>query len=112
MDQITYDDFRKVDIRTGRVIGVEDFPRARTPSYRVQVDFGPEVGLKWSSVGARREYPPEEMMGRQVLGVVNLPPRNIAGFMSEVLIVGVPAEDESLSLLQPSRPARLGGKLY
>jgi tRNA-binding protein len=112
MDYIEYADFLKVDVRAGKVVQVEDFPRARTPSYRVQVDFGPDIGLRWSSVGAKREYSVSEMVGRFVLGVVNLPPRNIAGFMSEVLILGVPAEDGSLSLLQPSRPAKLGGRLY
>mgnify|MGYP005848395865 CR=1 FL=1 len=109
---ITYDDFAKVDIRVGVVVQVEDFPRARLPSYRVRVDFGPELGLKTSSVGAKREYTPEELLGRQVLAVVNFPPKNVAGFLSEVLILGVPAEDGSLVLLQPSRPARLGGKVY
>lgn len=112
MERISYDDFQKIDIRTGKIVHVEDFPRARTPSYRVQVDFGPEIGLKWSSVGAKREYSTSEMLGRLVLGVVNFPPKNIAGFQSEVLILGVPAEDGSLSLIQPSRPSKLGGRLY
>lgn len=112
MQYISFEDFQKVDIRAGRVIHVEDFPRARTPSYRVQVDFGPGIGIKWSSVGAKREYTREDLLGRQVLGVINLPPKNIAGFQSEVLILGVPAEDEGLSLIEPSRPARLGGRLY
>lgn len=112
INQIEFEDFKKVDIRAGKVIQVEPFTRARTPSYKVQVDFGPEIGIKWSSVGAAREYTPEEMLGRLVVGVVNLPPRNIAGFMSEVLIVGVPTEDGSLSLLEPSKPAKIGGRLY
>lgn len=109
---ITYDDFAKVDIRVGKIVAVEDFPRARHPSYRVQVDFGPEAGTKWSSVQAKREYTKDEMLGRYVLGVVNFPPKNIAGFMSECLVLGVPAEDDSLSLIMPSRPAKVGGKLY
>jgi tRNA-binding protein len=110
--QIAYDDFEKVDVRVGRIVEVQEFPRARRPSYKVQVDFGPEIGTKWSIVGARAEYSVEEMMGRQVLGVVNFAPRNIAGFLSEVLVLGVPAEDGSLVLIQPSRPAKPGGKLY
>jgi tRNA-binding protein len=109
---IHYEDFEKVDIRVGKVVQVEDFPRARKPSYRIQIDFGPEIGTKWSVLAARDEYRPDEMLGRWILAVVNLPPKNIAGFMSEVLTLGVPAEDGSLSLLEPSRPARLGGKVY
>ncbi|HYX51013.1 MAG TPA: tRNA-binding protein [Ktedonobacteraceae bacterium] len=109
---ITYDDFAKVDVRVGKIISVEDFARAHKPTYKVQVDFGPEIGVKWSSVQAKREYTKEEILGRQVIGVVNLGPKNIAGFMSEALIVGVPAEDGSLSLLMPSRPARIGGRMY
>lgn len=109
---ISYDDFSHVDIRVGKIVFVEDFARARKPTYKVRVDFGSEIGLKWSSVQAKREYTPEEMLGRQVLGVVNFAPKNIAGFMSEVLILGVPAEDGSLSLLMPSRPAQLGSRIY
>jgi len=113
MSMITYEDFSKVDMRVGKIIHVEDFERARKPSYKVKVDFGPEIGVKWSSVQAKREYTKEELMGRQVIGVVNFPPKNIAGFMSEVLLLGVPAEDGNLSLLEPSRqPAQLGGKVY
>jgi tRNA-binding protein len=109
---ITYDDFTKVDVRVGKIISVEDFARAHKPTYKVQVDFGSEVGMKWSTIQAKREYTREEMLGRQVLGVVNFLPKNIAGFMSEVLILGVPAEDGSLSLLMPSRPAQLGSRIY
>src|SRR5437763_7706850 len=99
--QITYDDFEKVDIRVGQIVQVEEFPRARKPSYRVQIDFGPEIGLKWSSVGAKREYAPDELLGRQILGVVNFPAKNIAGVLSEVLVLGVPDAQGNLCLLQP-----------
>ena len=109
---ISYDDFAKIDVRVGKIIAVEDFLRARTPSYKVQVDFGPEIGIKRSSMQAKRNYTPEELTGRQVVGVVNFPPKNIAGFMSEVLILGVTGEDGGLSLLVPSRPARLGSRMY
>ncbi|HLI70694.1 MAG TPA: tRNA-binding protein [Ktedonobacteraceae bacterium] len=109
---ITYDDFSKIDVRVGKIIAVEDFTRAHKPAYKVQIDFGPEIGVKWSSVQAKRDYTKEEMLGRQVVGVVNFPPKNIAGFMSEVLILGVPAEDGGLSLLVPGRPARLGSRMY
>ncbi|HEX6673677.1 MAG TPA: tRNA-binding protein [Actinomycetes bacterium] len=109
---IEYADFDRVDMRTGLVMAVEEFSRARTPSYKVQVDFGPEVGVKWSSAQAKRDYQAEELLGRQLVAVVNLHPKNIAGFNSEVLLLGVPAQDGGLSLLVPSRPARPGGRVY
>ncbi len=108
----TFDDFVTLDIRAGRVLAVEPFDRARTPAYKVRVDFGPEIGEKWSSVQARREYTPDELVGTLVIGVVNVPPKNVAGFQSEVLILGVPAEDGSLSLLTPARGGRPGGRVY
>ena len=91
---------------------VEPFERARRPSYKVRVDFGPEIGEKWSSVGARAEYSEQEMLGKLVVAVVNFAPKNIAGFMSEVLILGVDAADGSLSILEPGRGARLGADVY
>jgi tRNA-binding protein len=108
---IEYDDFAKVDIRVGVIIAVEDFPRARKPAYRVTVDFGAECGAKQSSIQATN-YVKDELMGMAVLGVVNLPPRNIAGFMSEVLVLGVPGTDGDLALLTPSRDAAPGGRVY
>jgi tRNA-binding protein len=110
--QIEYADFDKVDMRTGLVTAVEEFPRARKPSYKVQVDFGPELGTRWSSAQAKHDYRADELVGRQLLAVVNLHPKNIAGFSSEALLLGVPAEDGGLSLLVPSRPAQLGGRVY
>jgi len=110
--QITFQDFEKVDIRVGKIVEVQEFSRARKPSYKVKVDFGEEIGVRWSSVGARQEYSEQEMLGRLVVGVVNFPPKNIAGFLSEALILGVPAEDGGLSLLIPSRPAKVGGRVY
>jgi tRNA-binding protein len=107
----TIEDFQRLDLRTGVILAVEDFPRARTPAYRVTVDFGPEIGTKRSSVQATN-YSRDALIGMQVVGVVNLPPRNIAGFRSEVLILGVPGEDGALALLTPSRPARIGGAVY
>jgi len=112
MSTISYEDFTKVDIRAGRIIDVQDFDRARRPTYKVQVDFGPEVGIKVSSVQAKAEYKKDELLNKIVVGVVNFPPKNIAGFMSEALILGVPAEDGTLSLLSPTRGATLGGKVY
>jgi tRNA-binding protein len=110
---ISYDDFARVDLRVGVVTHVEAFERARTPTYKIRVDFGPEIGEKWSSAQARREYAEGDLLGRQVIAVVNLAPKNIAGFLSEVLLLGVPMDDGSLSLLEPSRrPARVGGRVY
>ncbi len=107
----TIEDFQRLDIRTGVITQVENFPRARTPAYRVAVDFGPEIGTRRSSVQATN-YPMDELVGMQVIAVINLPPRNIAGFQSEVLVLGVPGEDGTLSLVTPSRAARIGGALF
>ncbi len=113
MSQISYDDFLKVDMRVGQIVEVQDFERARNPSYKIKIDFGPELGSKWSSVQAKLAYSRDELAGMQVIAVVNFPPKNIAGFMSEVLTLGVEKEDGSLSLLQPSRrPAELGSRVY
>ncbi len=108
----SYEDFLKLHMAVGKVVEVQDFERARRPTYKVWVDFGPEIGERRSSVQAKSEYTAEEMLGRLVVAVVNFPPKNIAGFESEVLILGVPAEDGSLSLLEPSRGAKLGGRVY
>jgi tRNA-binding protein len=109
---IQYEDFTKVVMLAGQIVKVEEFPRARTPSYRVLVDFGPEVGERWSSVQAAAVYRPDELLNTLVVGVVNLPAKNIAGFQSQALILGVPAEDGSLSLLRPDRGAQIGGHVY
>jgi tRNA-binding protein len=107
----TFEDFEKLDIRAGVVREVEPFPRARKPSYRLTIDFGPEIGSKRSSAQVTN-YRPEELVGMQVIAVVNFAAKNIAGFRSEVLILGVPGEDGQISLLTPSRPAQLGGRVY
>ncbi|HUJ75311.1 MAG TPA: tRNA-binding protein [bacterium] len=108
----TIEDFAKLDLRVGVVREVRDFPKARNPSYQVRLDFGPEIGERWSSLQAKGPYTMEDLQGRQVVAVVNLPARNIAGFLSQVLVLGVPAEDGSLSLLEPERAATLGGRVY
>ena len=110
-DEITYDDFEKVDVRVGVIVEVEDFPRAKKPSYRFLIDFGADIGTKRSS-GQYTNYTREELMGRQVIAVVNLPPRNIAGFMSECLILGVPTDDGKVSMLSPTIPAVVGSKMF
>src|SRR5215475_1101946 len=111
MDTISYSDFEKVEMRVGEIVEVQDFPRARNPSYKVRVNFGAEIGEKWSSAQITR-YSKEELIGKQVIGVVNFAPKNIAGFMSECLILGVSMADGSVSILTPSREAVIGGKVY
>ena len=111
MDTIAFDDFLKVDIRLGTITAVEPFPRARNPSWKITVDLGPELGEKRTSAQATN-YTPEELMGMQVLCVVNFEPKNIAGFKSEVLLLGVPGVDDAISLLTASRPGAEGGRVY
>lgn len=100
-ETITIDDFQRVDMRVGRVLAVEPFPKARNPSWKVQVDVG-ELGTKWSSAQITN-YTAEELLGRLVICVCNFPPRNIAGFLSEVLILGVPDTDGKIILLTPQK---------
>ena len=108
---IEYTDFEKVDVRVGVVTDVEDFPRARNPSYRLTVDFGPEIGVKRSSAQVT-SYAKEELVGMQVVAVVNFEPRNIAGFMSEVLVLGVEDAGGNVVVLTPSREAVLGARMH
>jgi tRNA-binding protein len=107
----TIDDFLRLDLRTGVIVDVADFPRAPNPSYRITVDFGPEIGIKQSALQATN-YEKADLRGMQVIRVVNFPPRNVAGFQSEVLVLGVPQADGRVSLLTPSREAVVGGKVY
>jgi len=109
-EQIVYDDFAKVEMRLGKIVEVKDFARARNPSYKVCVDFG-DLGQRWSSVQIKN-YSEEELIGRHVICVVNMPPRNIAGFKSEILVMGVPNEQGETILLQPSMDAILGSKVF
>ncbi|SRR5579875_1320386 len=112
MPEIAYQDFEKVDIRVGKIVKVEDFPRARKPAFKVWVDFG-ELGVKKSSAQATRLYAREELLGRLVLAVVNFPPRQVADFMSEILILGVPGDSpDEVVLVQPDRAVPLGGRLF
>jgi tRNA-binding protein len=109
---ITYADFDKVDIRVGRITRVEPFPEARKPAYRLWVDFGPEIGEKRSSAQITKHYTIDQLIGRQVLGVVNFPPRQIGPVMSEVLVLGVPDEAGEVVLIGPGHDVPLGGKLF
>ncbi len=111
--QISFDEFDKVDIRVGRILEAKEFPKARKPSYRLSIDFGPQIGIKQSSAQLTLDYTTDDLVGRQCLAVVNLPPRRIAGFASEVLVLGVPRAGEgSLSLVVPEAEAVPGGRLY
>jgi tRNA-binding protein len=108
MDLTNVDDFFKVDIRIGTVIKVEDFPEARRPAFKVWVDFGDEVGVKKSSAQITDLYAKEDLLNRQVVAVVNFPPRQIGPFRSEILILGTAQSDKSVVLLQPERPVANG----
>jgi len=108
---ISFDDFLKVDIRVGTVTGVEDFPQARKPAWKLTVDFGPEIGVKRSSAQITTHYTAEDLMGRQVLGVVNFPPRQIGPFMSEVLILGLHDDSEAVVVIGPERAVPNGQRM-
>ena len=107
VDHITYDDFLKVDIRVGRVIQVDDFPKARKPAYKLRIDFGP-LGVKASSAQITRYYEKDDLLGKLVLAVVNFPPRQIADFFSEVLTLGVILGEGDIVLVHPDRDVPLG----
>lgn len=109
---ITYDDFARVDIRVGRITRAEPFPEARKPAIKLWVDFGAEIGEKRSSAQLTRHYAPEMLVGRQVLAVVNFPPRQIGKVMSEVLVLGVPDAEGAVVLIGPDQPVPEGGKLF
>ena len=109
---ITYAEFEAVDIRVGRITRAEPFPEARKPAIRLWVDFGPGIGEKRSSAQLTRHYTPDGLVGRQVLAVVNFPPRQIGPVMSEVLVLGVPDEDGQVVLIGPGHDVPLGGKLF
>ena len=108
----TYDDFAKLDIRVGKIISVDDFPEARTPAYRLKVDFGDEIGVKQSSAQLPKNYSKEDLLHKLVLGVVNFPPRQIGPVKSEVLILGVPDITGSCVLIAPDTDVPLGGQLF
>jgi tRNA-binding protein len=110
--QIGFDDFLRVDVRVGRIVDVQPFPDARKPAYQLLVDFGPDIGAKRSSAQLTQRYQSEELLGRHVLAVVNFPPRQIATFFSEVLVLGVPDADGNVVLVEPGSEVPLGGRLY
>jgi len=111
-DLIGFDDFMKVDVRVGVIVAALPYPEARKPAFKLEIDFGPEIGVKRSSAQITVHYTPEALVGRRVLAVVNFPPRQIGKFMSEVLTLGVPDETGAVVLVRPDLDVPVGGRLF
>jgi len=111
-DQISFDDFLKIDVRVGTIVSAEPFPQARKPAYRLSIDFGPSIGVKKSSAQITKHYTPAQLVGMQVAAVVNFPPRQIGPFLSEVLTLGFPDSEDEVVLVGAERPVPNGGRLY
>jgi tRNA-binding protein len=111
-ETISYAEFEQVDIRVGTIVEVQPFPEARRPAFKLKIDFGPDIGVKRSSAQITKYYSPETLVGRQVMAVVNFPPRQIGPFMSEVLTLGFPDEEGAVVLAAIERTVPNGGKLF
>ena len=111
-EPISFADFLKVDIRAGTIVGVEPFPEARKPAFKIWIDFGPEIGVKCSSAQITKHYKLDQLIGRQVMGVVNFPPRKIGPFKSEVLTLGVPDGEGDVVMIRPDFKVPDGGRLF
>lgn len=104
--------FAMLDVRVGTVIEIQAFPEAKKPAYKLTIDFGEELGLRRSSAQITAHYTPEVLLGRQILGVINLPPKRIAGFVSDVLVLGVPDTNENVVLLRPDSNVENGVRMF
>jgi tRNA-binding protein len=111
-EQIGWDDFARVDIRVGRITRAEPFPEARKPAIKLWLDFGPEIGERKSSAQITKHYVPEELIGKLVLAVVNFPPRQIGPVRSEVLVLGLPDDEDQVVLIGPDKPVPIGGRMF
>ncbi|MGB5865662.1 MAG: tRNA-binding protein [Sulfitobacter sp.] len=112
MAEVSFDEFLKVDIRTGQVVKAEAFPEARKPAIKLWIDFGDEIGVRKTSAQITVHYTPEGLIGRQVMAVVNFPPRQIGPFMSEVLVLGVPDANGAIVLIGPDQQTPTGGRMH
>lgn len=112
MADITFDEFLKVDIRVGTVVQAQPYPEARKPAIKLWVDFGGDLGVKKSSAQITAHYAPDALVGKQVMAVVNFPPRQIGKFMSEILVLGLPDEHGEIVLIGPDQPVPLGGRMH
>ncbi len=112
MAEITFDDFLNVDIRTGTVLRAEEFPEARKPAIKMWIDFGVEIGERKTSAQVTAHYAPDDLVGKQVMAVVNFPPRQIGPFMSEVLVLGVMDDNDAVVLISPDQPVTNGRRMH
>ena len=112
MDNISFDEFLKVDIRVGRITRAEPYPEAKKPAIKLWIDFGPELGERKSSAQITANYAPEALIGKQVMAVVNFPPRQIGKFVSEVLVLGLPDQNGQIVLIAPDQTVPQGGRMH